>query len=133
MVCNCVSIERSTVVLTFLFEASRLFGGYYTSPKQLDQVYEAGMAIISPPPEHLVEFDEKKLAAVKGWLIGTAMNRDQADLARQQAAHADRLPQAMKRPLVGEALEQFWLFGRIANEIIVPAPDQLLKVCHQAA
>lgn len=48
------------------------------SPKQLDQVYEAGMAIISPPPEHLVEFDEKKLAAVKGWLIGTALNRDQA-------------------------------------------------------
>lgn len=95
------------------------------SPKQLDQVYEAGMAIISPPPEHLVEFDEKKLAAVKGWLIGTAMNRDQADLARQQAAHADRLPQAMKRPLVGEALEQFWLFGRIANEIIVPAPDPI--------
>lgn len=36
VVCTCVSIERSTVVLTFLFEASRLFGGYYTSPKQLD-------------------------------------------------------------------------------------------------
>lgn len=95
------------------------------SPSQLDQVFEAGMAIISPPPEHLVQFDEKKLVAVKGWLIGTALNRDQAELARQQARYAEQLPQAMKRPLVGEALEQFWLFGRIANEIIVPAPDPI--------
>lgn len=35
VVCTCVSIERSTVVLSFLFEVTRLFGGYYTSPKQL--------------------------------------------------------------------------------------------------
>eukprot|EP00981_Chlorochromonas_danica_P010442 scaffold3227_cov188-Ochromonas_danica.AAC.28 len=37
VVCTCISIERSTVVLSFLFEATRLFGGYYTSPKQLDE------------------------------------------------------------------------------------------------
>lgn len=37
VVCICVSIERSSVVLSFLFEVSRLFGGYYTSPKQLHQ------------------------------------------------------------------------------------------------
>eukprot|EP01031_Cornospumella_fuschlensis_P031588 gene31588-38176_t len=36
VVCTCVSIERSTVVLTFLFEITRLYGGYYTSPAQLD-------------------------------------------------------------------------------------------------
>lgn len=35
VVCTCVSIERSTVVLSFIFEITRLFGGYYTSPKQL--------------------------------------------------------------------------------------------------
>jgi hypothetical protein len=27
--------------------------------------------------------------------------------------------------LIGEALEHFWLFGRIANQIIVPAPDPI--------
>jgi hypothetical protein len=37
VVCTCVSIERSTVVLVFLFEASRLFGGFFTSPKLLDE------------------------------------------------------------------------------------------------
>eukprot|EP01033_Poteriospumella_lacustris_P017944 gene17944-12863_t len=37
VVCICVSIDRSTVVVSFLFEATRLFGGYYTSPKQLHE------------------------------------------------------------------------------------------------
>jgi len=35
VVCTCVSIERSTVVMSFLFEFCRLFGGYYTSPLQM--------------------------------------------------------------------------------------------------
>lgn len=35
VVCICVSIDRSTVVLSFLFEVTRLFGGYYTSPRLL--------------------------------------------------------------------------------------------------
>jgi ATP-binding cassette subfamily G (WHITE) protein 2 len=37
VVCICVSIDRSTVVLSFLFEITRLFGGYYTSPRQLHE------------------------------------------------------------------------------------------------
>ena len=37
VVCTCISIDRSTVVLCFAFEASRLFGGYYTSPALLHQ------------------------------------------------------------------------------------------------
>lgn len=32
-----MTFERSIVALCFLFEVSRLFGGYYTSPKLLDQ------------------------------------------------------------------------------------------------
>ena len=34
--CLCVSIEMSTVVLSLVLEISRLFGGFFTSPKQLD-------------------------------------------------------------------------------------------------
>lgn len=36
VVCTCVTFERSIVALCFLFEVSRLFGGYYTSPKLLN-------------------------------------------------------------------------------------------------
>ncbi len=35
--CTCVTFERSIVALCFLFEVSRLFGGYYTSPKLLNE------------------------------------------------------------------------------------------------
>lgn len=34
--CLCVSLELSTVVLSLLLELSRLYGGFFTSPKQLD-------------------------------------------------------------------------------------------------
>jgi ABC-type multidrug transport system ATPase subunit len=33
--CWCVSVERSTVMLSFLFEMCRLYGGFFTSPEQL--------------------------------------------------------------------------------------------------
>ena len=33
--CWCVSVERSTVALSFLFEVCRLYGGFFTSPLQL--------------------------------------------------------------------------------------------------
>jgi ABC-type multidrug transport system ATPase subunit len=35
--CICVSIEMSTVVLSVLFEISRLFGGFFTSPEMLHE------------------------------------------------------------------------------------------------
>lgn len=35
VVCTCVSIERSTVVMSFFFEFTRLFGAYYMSPLQI--------------------------------------------------------------------------------------------------
>jgi len=34
--CLCVSIDLSTVILSVLFEICRLYGGFFTSPKQLD-------------------------------------------------------------------------------------------------
>lgn len=36
VVCTCVTIERSTVILSFFFEFTRLFGGYYISPAQIE-------------------------------------------------------------------------------------------------
>lgn len=33
--CIFVTVERSTVVLSFLFEVCRLYGGFFTSPEQL--------------------------------------------------------------------------------------------------
>lgn len=35
VVCSFVSIEKSTVIMSFFFEFCRLYGGYYTSPKEM--------------------------------------------------------------------------------------------------
>lgn len=40
MTCFCVSVELSTVVLSLFFEISRLFGGFFASPKQIHSAIE---------------------------------------------------------------------------------------------
>ncbi len=90
---------------------------------QLAMVHEAGLSAISPPPAHAIEFDQRQLAALKGWLVGVALNRDQIDSAKRNIEQAERLPEELRRPLVGEALEQFGLFGRLTSYTIVPSPD----------
>lgn len=36
--CFCVSVELSTIVLSLLFEICRLFGGFFASPKQVEDI-----------------------------------------------------------------------------------------------
>lgn len=36
--CFCVSVELSTIVVAFLFEVCRLFGGFFASPKQVEAI-----------------------------------------------------------------------------------------------
>lgn len=92
-------------------------------PADLKVLREASMQVICPPPDSAQGYTDHEMAAVKGWLVGAALNRGQAEAARVQAAQANSLPDSFKRPLYGEALEQFWLFSRLTNEVIVPAPD----------
>ncbi|MBX3423752.1 MAG: hypothetical protein KF752_19520 [Pirellulaceae bacterium] len=89
----------------------------------LNLIRDASLAVISPPPAKPTELSEADVSHVRGWLIGTALNRDQIDWVRQQISAAEQLPDSMRRPLYGEALENYWLFSRLAHEVIVPAPD----------
>lgn len=93
------------------------------SPAQLSLIAEARLSALSPPPTHGVEFDQRHLTALQGWIIGVALNREQLDLARKNATLAEKLPESMRRPLVGEALEKYWMFSRMLSQTIVPAPD----------
>ncbi len=96
--------------------------GQLPSEPQLARIRDAGLSVISPPPTHPLVIDEELAPVLKGWLVGAALDSRQTDLARAQARLATQLPEALQRPLVGEALEQTWLFSRIADEVIVPAP-----------
>ncbi len=93
------------------------------SEKQLQRIQDAELSVICPPPPYSLVVDQAVLPVIKGWLVGSALDARQADVARRQAARVDTLPSGLRRPLVGEALGHFWLFGRIADEVIVPSPD----------
>jgi hypothetical protein len=90
---------------------------------QLKSIHDAEMVAISPPPEHLVEVDQQHQGAIAGWMVGVAMNRDQAEVAKKRIHQAERLPDSLKRPTIGEPLEQFWQYSRLINHTIVPSPD----------
>lgn len=96
--------------------------GQLPSQVQLDQIAEAELGAILPVPPHSIAFEQAGAAAIKGWSIGAALDGRQADIARSTAMRVAQLPSDLQRPIFGEALEQFWLFSRIADEIILPYP-----------
>lgn len=92
------------------------------SERQLSSMVEADLVAIVPPPPHNLTFNETAAPAIQGWFIGAALDARQADTARTAAMRVAQMPSKLQRPLVAEALEQYWLFSRIADEVILPFP-----------
>ncbi|MEZ6149497.1 MAG: hypothetical protein R3C09_05185 [Pirellulaceae bacterium] len=92
------------------------------SERQLSSMVEADLVAIVPPPPHNLTFNETAAPAIQGWFIGAALDARQADMARTAAMRVAQMPSELQRPLVAEALEQYWLFSRIADEVILPFP-----------
>ncbi len=99
-----------------------LMMGQLPTQAHLDQIAETELGAILPVPPHTVAFDQPGTAAIKGWSLGAALDGRQADIARSAAMQVTQLPSGLQRPVFGEALEQYWLFSRIADEIILPFP-----------
>ena len=102
------------------------FSGVVTSKlpsiKQLREIKDAGLVAISPPPAYAVEFPDELLPTFRGWMLGAALDGRQAALANEQAQAAATLPVQLKRPIVAEALEDFFAYSRLVDELIVPSP-----------
>lgn len=92
------------------------------SERQLSSMVEADLVAIVPPPPHNLTFNETAAPAIQGWFIGAALDARQAETARTAAMRVAQMPSELQRPLVAEALEQYWLFSRIADEVILPFP-----------
>lgn len=86
----------------------------------LRKLNQFNLSVISPPPDYAVEFAEELRPAIKGWLIGAALDSRQTAVAKQQAERVAQLPPNLRRPLVAEAMEEFFLYSRVADELIVP-------------
>lgn len=92
------------------------------SQQLLTRIADAELATIAPAPPHSIHFDAESAAAIKGWSIGAALDARQAEAVRTVAARTAQLPEALQRPMFAEALEHYWQFSRIADEVIVPLP-----------
>jgi hypothetical protein len=102
---------------------SGLVVGKVPSGEQLRSIQEAKMSVVCPPPQYSLAVETQNASAIRGWLIGSALDAAQAPRAREQATRVAQFPDSLKRPIFGEALEQYWMFSRIADEVIVPVPD----------
>lgn len=99
-----------------------LFLDSLPSEQQLERIRDAELAVVCPPPAYDVTLAEKVAPVIRGWLIGSALDSRSSDQARQVAAKVNEFSEELRRPLIGEALEGFWMFSRIADEVIVPSP-----------
>jgi hypothetical protein len=104
---------------------SGLVVGRVPSEDQLRVIQEAKLSVVCPLPQANVSYSAATAAAIRGWLIGAALDSSQTALAREQVNRVAQMPAELKRPVFGEALEQYWAFSRIADEVIVPMPDSM--------
>ena len=89
----------------------------------LTEARRNSLAVIAPPPPYPIEYDEEAVQAIKGWMIGAALDKQQTTTARNQAQVVAKLPTSLQKPLIAEALEEYFSFSRLADELIVPSPQ----------
>ncbi len=99
--------------------------GRVPSEEQLRVIQEAKLTVVCPLPQSNVSYTASSSAAIRGWLIGAALDSSQTALAREQVSRLAQMPAELKRPIFGEALEQYWAFSRITDEVIVPIPESM--------
>jgi hypothetical protein len=92
------------------------------SRERLQEAQQAGLYVISPPPEVPVDFPADSMTALRGWLIGAALDSRQSGYVQRQVERVSRLPAEMHKPLIAEALEGFFQYSRVADEVIIPQP-----------
>ena len=95
------------------------------SEDQLRVIHDAKLSVVCPPPQANIGFTAASSSAIRGWLIGSALDSSQTQIARDQVGRLAQMPSTLKRPIFGEALEQYWTYSRIADEVIVPTPDSM--------
>lgn len=89
----------------------------------LEAANESQLNLICPPPDYTPPQSEwGDYSAVSGWLLGSALGIESLDTTRELQFRMQRQPVALVRPLVLEAMEDYWTYARLADVIAVPAP-----------
>lgn len=89
----------------------------------LEEIRQAELAVICPPPTLPIVAADGQWSHVKAWMIGSAVDARQSQQISGQIAKLADFPESLRRPTVAEVLEQFWMFSRLTDEVIIPSPS----------
>lgn len=93
------------------------------SPAMLTEAQAARLFVIAPPPTQTLAVDEKLWDGVKGWLVGAAVDSRSLPGLKDEVLRVSQFPEALQRHTIAEAMEEYWAFSRVVDELIVPAPS----------
>jgi hypothetical protein len=89
----------------------------------LNEATRLGMGVIAPPPNTLPhESDLRAWEAVQSWSLGWTLDAAQLEQARNTTVRLNRLPLALHRPTLAEAMESYGPYGRLVDLLAVPIP-----------
>ena len=87
------------------------------------QAIESSMAVIAPPPTVVPSQEQaSRYEHVSAWLLGLALNQNQLEPSRQRVATMTRYPEALSKPMVGEAWELYGSFSQLSDWLSTPVP-----------
>ncbi len=92
------------------------------SDAMLAEAQAARLQVIAPPPTQTLAVNEKLWDGVKGWLVGAAVDGRGLDRLKSEVLRVSQFPEELQRPTIAEAMEDYWAFSRVVDELVVPAP-----------
>lgn len=95
------------------------------SPAMLSEAQASRLLVIAPPPTQTLAVDEKLWQGVKGWLVGAAVDARSLESLKSEVLRVSQFPEPLQRPTIAEAMEDYWAFSRVVDELIVPAPPNV--------
>lgn len=91
----------------------------------LSEARSARLNAISPPPSQSLALDEELWSTVKGWMVGAAVDGRGLEALNREVDRVNQFDEAMRRPTLAEAMEEYWAFSRVVDELIVPVPSNM--------
>lgn len=91
----------------------------------LSEAQAARLSIISPPPSNALAVDEELWSNVKGWLVAAAVDARGLEPLQREVSRVSQLPRELQRTTIAEAMEEYWSFSRVVDELIVPAQSNI--------
>lgn len=97
----------------------------FPSEEMLNEARSARLTVISPPPSRDLAVENEVWDTVKGWIIGAALDSRGMKETREEVSRVGQLQSNLRRNTIAEALEDYWAFSRVVDEVVVPIPSNI--------